>query len=84
MEYLSKEVETMKTNSRAETTTTKNEMIFHLMGLTENWRWQEKVSMNMKIVQQKLSNMKNRGKKDRRKRKTRAPLTCGKRSLVYV
>ena len=59
-------------------------MIFHLMGLTENWRWQKKVSMNMKIVQQELSNMKNRGKKDRRKRKNRAPLTCGKRSLVYV
>ena len=56
----------------------KNEVIFHLMGLTENWRWQEKVSMNMKIVQLKLSNMKNRGKKDRRKKKPRAPLTCGK------
>ena len=40
--------------------------------------------MNMKIVQQELSNMKNRRKKDRRKRKNRAPLTCGKRSLVYV
>jgi len=44
-------------------------MIFHLMGLTENWRWQEKVSMNMKVVQLKLSNMKNRGKKDRREKK---------------
>ena len=44
-------------------------MIFHLMGLTGNWRWQEKVSMNMKVVQLKLSNMKNRGKKDRREKK---------------
>ena len=60
-------------------------MIFHLMGLTENWRWQEKVSMNMKIVQLKLSNMKNRGEKRRKKKKKpRAPLTYGKRSLVYV
>ena len=38
------------------------------MGLTENWRWQEKVSMNMKTVQLKLSNMKNRGKKEGKKK----------------